>query len=142
MTSFRNTVIGLYLGALSVSALAQSNDEHKEHHPADKVAKEVANPAPVQSAENKMADMEQHMKAMKTMHDKMMSAKTPEERQTLMAEHKKTMQQSMRMMQDAGAMANPNIQPEERLMMMEKRMDMMQSMLQMMMNCPPQTPTP
>ena len=42
-----------------------------------------------------MAAMEQRMRAM---HEKMAAAKTPQERQALMAEHMKTMQDGMRMM--------------------------------------------
>lgn len=50
-----------------------------------------------------MAKMDEHMKSMQAMHEKMMAAKTPEERQALMDEHMKLMQDGMGMMQQMGA---------------------------------------
>lgn len=47
-----------------------------------------------------MAAMEPRMKAMKDMHQKMMDAKSPAERQALMAEHMKSMQDGMAMMKE------------------------------------------
>jgi hypothetical protein len=44
--------------------------------------------------------MDPRMKAMHDMHQKMMSATTPAERQALMADHMKTMQDGMAMMND------------------------------------------
>jgi hypothetical protein len=83
--------------------------------------------------------MDKHMKAMQAMHEKMASAKTPAEREALMAEHMKLMQEGMSMM---GGMA-PGKAPANaaaRQQMMEKRMDMMQSMMQMMMDRMPMSP--
>ncbi len=54
----------------------------------------ACNTAPVMP----MASMDAQMKTMQAMHDKMMSAKTPQERAKLMAEHKKTMHDGMKMM--------------------------------------------
>lgn len=54
------------------------------------------------------------------MHEKMMAAKTPAERQALMADHMKMMQAGMSMMGQSKDI--------------EQRMDMMQSMMQMMMD--------
>ena len=45
-----------------------------------------------------MAAMEPRMKAMKDMHQKMMTARSPAERQALMADHMKAMQEGMAMM--------------------------------------------
>ena len=93
-----------------------------------------------------MARMANHMKAMQEMHDKMMAAKSPEERNALMAEHMKTMQEGMGMMKGMGGMggmAGPKVTPasmSERQTMMEQRMDMMQTMMQMMVDRLPQTP--
>lgn len=71
------------------------------------------------------------MKSMQEMHDKMMAAKTPEERQALMADHMKAMQGGMGMMgQMRGAQGGTSTSPE----MMAKRMDMMEMMMQMMMD--------
>jgi hypothetical protein len=68
------------------------------------------------------------------MHEKMMAAKTPEERQALMAEHMKVMRDGMGMMGQmkapGGKGANSPASPE----MMGKRMDMMEMMMQMMMD--------
>ena len=47
-----------------------------------------------------MADMPPRMKAMHDMHSKMMNAQTPAERQALMAEHMKAMQDGMAMMKE------------------------------------------
>ena len=51
-----------------------------------------------------MAHMDPQMKAMREMHDKMMNAKTPAERDALMAEHMKSMQGGMDMMKGMGCM--------------------------------------
>lgn len=83
-----------------------------------------------------MASMEAQMKPMREMHDKMLAAKTPEERNSLMAEHMKIMQNSMSMMSGMGhgaMMAKPG-NMAARQGMMEHRMDMMQAMMQMMMD--------
>ncbi len=46
--------------------------------------------------------VQKQMQAMKAMHEKMMNAKTPEERSALMAEHMQTMRDGMGMMQKMG----------------------------------------
>lgn len=69
----------------------------------------------------------------------MAGAKTPAEREALMAEHMKLMQEGMSMM---GGMT-PGKAPanaKARQQMIEKRMDMMQSMMQMMMDRMPMSP--
>src|SRR5665213_621309 len=71
------------------------------------------------------------MQQMQAMHEKMMSTKTPGERQALMGDRMKLMQQGMAMMQQMnsgsakGGMSSP---------MMQQRMDMMTMMMQMMMD--------
>ena len=98
-----------------------------------------------------MAAMDAQMKAMREMHEKMVNAKTPEERNALMADHMKTMQAGMatlNMMGGAGmggmgAMQGGKPMPgdmNQRQQMMEKRIDMMQSMMQMMVDRMPATP--
>ena len=90
--------------------------------------------------------MANHMKSMQDMHDKMMAAKTPEERNALMGEHMKTMQEGMGMMKGMGGMAGPKSPPTsmtERQTMMEQRMDMMQTMMEMMVDrLPPASAKP
>jgi hypothetical protein len=70
---------------------------------------------------------------MQAMHNKMMAAKTPEERNALMAEQMKLMQGGMGMMgrMGPGAMAGKPGDMAARQGMMEQRMDMMQSMMMM-----------
>ena len=87
--------------------------------------------------------MANQTKAMQEMHDKMMAAKTPQERSALMTEHMKSMQEGMAMMKGMGGMGGPNspaTNMTERQTMMEQRMDMMQTMIEMMADRLPQTP--
>ena len=94
---------------------------------------------------DQMAKMDAQMKTMQGMHEKMMNAKTPEERSKLMAEHMKTMQDGMAMMGGMsgagmgdmkGMQEMPNMSGDigARQQMMEKRMEMMQTMMKMMMD--------
>jgi len=75
---------------------------------------------------------------MKDMRDKMMKAKTPEERQALMADHMKTMQDGMQMMKGMGGMGGMgdgkamSADMTRRHQMMQAHMDMMQTMMDMM----------
>ncbi len=111
----------------------------------------------MQAKAEHMAAMDSQMKAMREMHDKMVNAKTPEQRNALMAEHMKTLQAgmaTMNMMGGAGtggmggmgAMGAKNGgkpmpgDMDQRQQMMDKRMDMMQSMLQMMVDRMPAAP--
>jgi hypothetical protein len=98
--------------------------------------------------------MQERMKAMREMHDKMMNAKTPAERQALMADHMKSMQDGMAMMKGMGGMAGMGAMgpmgdgkdmPAEmakRHQMMEGRMEMMDVMMEMMMQRMPNPPSP
>jgi len=74
------------------------------------------------------------MQAMQEMHDKMMAAKSPEERQALMADHMKTMQDGMAMMGRIQSGSGDDSGMPMQHGMMVKRMDMMQMMMQMMMD--------
>jgi hypothetical protein len=109
-----------------------------------------------------MTRMDEQMKTMRAMHEKMMSAKTPEERSKLMADHRKAMQDGMNMMKGMsgmggpmagtgamgamgamGAGADPKGMPADMSkhdQMMAKRMDMMQMMMEMMMDRMPPSP--
>lgn len=97
---------------------------------------------------DQMARMDAQMKTMREMHEKMISAKTPEERSKLKAEHMKTMQDGMKMM---GSMSGAGMGDMKgipgmtgdmgaRQQMMEKRMEMMQTMMPMMMDQMPAAP--
>lgn len=152
MTTLR-TMIALSVAALATacanpgavtaaSTPPTAVDEHAGHHP------ETGAAAP-------MAAMEPRMKAMQEMHQKMMNAKTPEERNALMAEHMKAMQGGMSMMEGMGGMAGKGStegmgtmadakgMPAEMAKhhkMMEERMTMMQMMMEMMMDRMPPSP--
>jgi hypothetical protein len=136
------------LAALSSGAMAQtaaSDADHTAHHPAGASAPAAPTKAPTRAAPKpaakasapSMPQMTATMKSMQEMHDKMMAAKTPEERQALMAEHMKAMQDGMAMMgqmrggQGGNAMGGGMPMGSE---MMGKRMDMMEMMMQMMMD--------
>jgi hypothetical protein len=151
MTHIRNSLIGLCVAATAMSALAQSADEHKDHHPAGATSTAAtAKKSPAKSVNaDKMASMDKQMKDMQVMHEKMASAKTPEERQVLMAEHMRMMQDSMGMMKQMGGMSGMGGMQggkgmsgnmADRQQMMEKRMDMMESMMQMMIDRTPSAP--
>jgi hypothetical protein len=127
--------------ALGLAGCAQVPPRHAAYHTG------AAAPAPGQGMP--MARMDEHMKTMRTMHDRMARAKTPEERNALMAEHHKLMQEGMAMMGGMGPggmggmmgnMQGPGGDPAARQQMMEKRMEMMQSMMQMMMDRLPPAP--
>ena len=92
------------------------------------------------AAPDQMARMDAQMKTMRNMHEKMMNAKTPEERNKLMAEHMKAMQDGMAMMGGMKGMQGMTGDMGPRPQMMEKRMDMMQMMMQMMMDRLPAEP--
>lgn len=98
MFRFRTLAVAATLAAVSAASFAQ-DDQHKAHHPAG--AASAAMPAPATGKPAGMPDMammDKHMKTMQAMHDKMASAKTQAEREALMAEHMKLMQEGMSMM--------------------------------------------
>ena len=91
---------------------------------------------------DQMGKMDAQMKTMQAMHDKMMAAKTPEERGKLMAEHMKSMQDGMAMMEGMSGAGMGGMKGMQgmggdmaaRHQTMEKRMEMMQTMMKMMMD--------
>ena len=155
MSHLRHTVLTVALAAASLGAWAQTAAEHTQHHPnapvAGKSSARQAAPAAKPGNTDQMAAMDSQMKAMREMHEKMANAKTPEERNALMAEHLKAMQDGMGMMNMMGGTGMEGMggtqgrkpmpgNMNERYQVMEKRMDMMQSMMQMMMDRMPKTP--
>ena len=149
MSHLSQTVFTVALATAAIGALAQTAaqvDAQQKEHQAHVLATEQssanqpASPADPASA-GKMAAMDSKMKAMAEMHQKMMAAKTPEEKKALMAEHMKTMQEGMKMtgMMGGGMAGMQGKKPmpgdmEQHHQMMEKRMAMMESMMQMMMD--------
>ena len=95
-----------------------------------------------------MAGMDAQMKTMQAMHEKMMNAKSPEERSKLMAEHMKAMQDGMKMMDGMSSAGASDMKGMKSMsgdmgahhQMMEKRMAMMQTMMKMMMERMPAAP--
>ena len=108
----------------------------------------AAQPGSMMTMGTQMGQMDEHMAKMQTLHEKMGSAASPEERQSIMEDQRQEMQRGMTMMHDLhqgdmpmagagmgqsgpmGKPADPNVQ----MQMMEKRMDMMQMMMQTMMD--------
>ena len=138
------SIAALTTATLAASAWAANDGQHDSHHPAAAGAVQIAQAAPGNPAMGTggMGGMmtapgyADQMKAMQQMHEKMLAAKTPAERNALMAEHMKLMQNGMNMMGGMGAGTAPG-KPADmaaRQGMMEQRMDMMQSMMQMMMD--------
>ena len=97
-----------------------------------------------------MGQMDEHMQMMKALHEKLMSATTPEARQIVMDRQRQEMQACMAMMNPmmhggaktggmgAGMMGQKG-EPADagaQMQMMQKRMDMMQMMMQTMMDQP------
>jgi len=130
--------------SMAMSTWAASDAQHDGHHPPTTATVQVAQATPTPGmgkgmgmGMGGMATMPGYadqMKAMQAMHDKMMAAKTPEERNALMAEQMKLMHDGMGMMgrMGHGAMAGKPGDMAARQGMLEQRMDMMQSMMQMM----------
>ena len=146
MTSLRTTVTVAIVFSL-LSACAQTP-----------VGQASAGPGAVATVSDKrMAMMDMQMKSMRDMHEKMMRARSPEERSALKSEHAKLMRDGMAMMggmgpdgmsgmkgmHGMGAMPGGAPAPGDmaiRQEMMEKHMAMMQSMMQMMMDQMPPEP--
>ena len=105
-----------------------------------------AAPANSMASPERMAGMDAQMKTMHDMHIKMMNAKTPEERQALMADHMKAMQGGMGMMKGMsgmGAMAGQPGMPADMAQhqkVMSQHMAMMQMMMDMMQQRMPASP--
>jgi len=109
---------------LSACAVTQADKDHGAHHPSGAATPPSTGASP--------ARMDAQMKAMRAMHEKMMSAKTPEERQALMAEHMKAMRGGMSMMCEMGGSApGPDMSgsPDMRKSCMEMKDMAMQMML-------------
>jgi hypothetical protein len=94
-----------------------------------------AGPGHAMASPDRMAAMDAQMMTMHEMHARMANAKTPEERQALMAEHMKAMQGGMGMMKGMAAMGAPKDMSAEMTQhhkMMMQHMAMMQTMMDMM----------
>jgi hypothetical protein len=163
MTNLRQTILFIAIAATSLGILAQTDTERSQHHPAQppkKATREATAKSQIMAKES-MATMDIKMKAMREMHEKMMAAKTPEDRKALMADHMKAMQDGMAMMGQMDSMGGMAGMGDMKGMsgmgadnkmggmpmdmmgmhnMMQKRMEMMTSMMQMMMDRLPASP--
>ena len=157
MTFVRTLVSIAVLSSAALAALtwAAADDQHDSHHPAAATATQVAQAQPGSlgmgmgmgmSAGATGSGYADQMKAMQQMHDRMLAAKTPEERNALIIEQMALMQNGMNMMggmgggMGAGAAPGKRADMAVRQGMMEQRMNMMQSMMQMMMDRMPSVP--
>lgn len=147
MTSIRNITLATAAITFCLVGSAQEPVDHSAHHPA------ASAPADGQAPGEAAARMDEHIKRMREMHEKMMQARTPEERRALLSEHLKLMQEGVTMMggmrscgmmghggkSGKGPMAGDRAGHHD---MMEKCMEMMQSMMQMMVDRMSATPSP
>ncbi len=97
MKSLRSTLVSAAVVTFAFSGCAQTPVDHPAHHP------EAGTPGaesamPMAGSDRPMAQMGEHMQAMHEMQEKMMRARTPDEKRALMAEHMKMMQDCMAMM--------------------------------------------
>lgn len=138
MTAIRKTTLCIAIVCLSLGAYAQTGAEHTQNHP-EAPPKNAPKAAAKTDQMEMMAGMDKQMDSMRDMHEKMMNAKSPEERNALMGDHMETMKDGMSMMGNMGmsGLGKTAKMPRDiatRQMMLEKRMDMMQGMMQMMMD--------
>ncbi|MBF23943.1 MAG: hypothetical protein CML18_10255 [Pusillimonas sp.] len=158
MRKVRLVVSSIILSSASALAVAQTAAEHNAHHPG--VTATGGTSASTQTDVDPALlekQMDKHMQTMRAFHEKLQKA-SPDERQALMSEHHKLMQEGMKMMgmasagmQGMGMNGGMHPQTGEKTStessaahhtMMLKRMDMMQSMMQMMMDRMPAPTTP
>ena len=127
--------LGLIVALTGAQAWA-ANESQDPHHPAGTVSAPTAKKPMSGKSDAAMARMDEQMKSMQAMHNKMMAAKSPEERDALMAEQMKAMQDGMAMMNGVGIDGPAGMKGDMtgHHQMMEKRMEMMQSMMQTMMD--------
>jgi len=143
-----HTALSIALATAALTSWAQTTPEQAQHQAHVLATEQLSAPtsdlAVPPGGAGKMAAMDNKMKTMQEMHEKMMNAKTPEEKKALMAEHMKTMQDGMAMMSmmDGAGMQGKKPMPgnmKQRQLMMEKRMEMMELMMQMTMDRMPPT---
>lgn len=98
MSKLRKWLAGCLMALASGVAQSQEAKEYNPPEP-DRLASAGCKHADM------MASMDQHVREMHAMRDKMAAATTPQEREALMAEHMKTMQETMARMKRMGCMA-------------------------------------
>jgi hypothetical protein len=134
------TMLSLALiAALGVTPLGFAADQAAQKTPLSSRVKGLS-----KADSEHIAQMDAQMKLMREMHEKMLAANTPEERNALMEEHRKSMHDGMSMMEGHPMMGDKSMMGKHSMMggrmgphsphMMEKRMEMMQHMMQLMMD--------
>lgn len=138
MNAIRHVTIAAILAAAALPAFAHGGATPGMSPPA-------ANATPAQRGEW-MGRLETQMKSMREMHERFDAAKTTEERNALMSEQARLMNDGMSMMGgtgQAGMMGGatgmhkgsaPASNTNARMQMLEGRLEMMQHMMQMMMD--------
>ena len=141
MNRFSTLAAAALLTFTTAPSLAQQDAEHEAHnHPEGAASQPARAPATRNTAGlPDLAVMDKHMQAMQLMHETMAAAKTPAERETLMAKQMKRMREGMSMIGRMSS-AQPAGNPAMRQQMLGKRVDAMQSMMQMMMDRMPKSP--
>ena len=150
--------LALLVTVALVGSAAWADDAHhpKSAASAAKVPQTASAPntapgaaASSEAAKANAAKVDEQIKAMRELRDKMMSARTPDERSALMAQAMKSMQETMPMMGGMGmgmgmGMGGMAADDKDKMkggmpdmmmrhQMMDKRMEMMETMMQMMM---------
>jgi hypothetical protein len=141
MKLVRPLSLALALVTVGATPWAAQDDQHKAHHPARAASAPASKPMTGKPS-MQIALMDTQMKAMGEVHDKLMAAKTPEERNALMAEHMQAMQDGVTMMNGMAARGMNGMKGDMAAhhQMMDKRMEMMQATMQLMMDRLPQSP--
>jgi hypothetical protein len=103
--------------SLLAPADGTKDKDHRMHHPSAALSPEATK-------------VDHQMAQMREMHGRMMAARTPQERQALMAEHTKAMHGGMSMMCQMGAVPGSQAGPPED--MMKRCMAMKDMTVQMM----------
>ena len=148
MKKIHSLCIAGVMAVTSASVMAQAQDQNKDRPGStSQPATNRSNSPSYPMSQDMMKKMDAQMKAMQEIHRKMINAKTPEERNAIMAENIKAMETGMSMMRETGMMGMPmmeNMPMRDGMpmmdnvplqnQMMQKRMDMMSNMMQMMMD--------
>jgi hypothetical protein len=141
MKLVRPLSLALAIVTVCLPTWAAQDDQHKVHHPAGSASAPASKPTPGKPS-MQIALMDTQIKAMGAVHDKLMAAKTPEERNALMTEHMQAMQDAATMMNGMAARGMKGMTGDMAAhhQMMDKRMEMMQATMQLMMDRLPQSP--
>jgi hypothetical protein len=143
MKPISSFALALAIAATGTHAWAANDDQRSAQRLAGTASTPAAKFLPGQSRTAAMEGMAAHMKSMHEMHEKLMAAKTSEERNALMPEHLKSMQDGMAMMKEMSSSGGRHFlkgNPTS-IQLMDKRMEMMETMMEMIMDRVPPAPS-